>query len=234
MLRNKIVVSALLLVLLIQNCFLLSCESANYSMAFPPKRSLLIGQNYKDAVMALQKNGFTNVFLRRTAENPDGTTRLTGEVTDVYVGGSTHYDEEQKIASDTEIILVYFMDDTKKGEDATPQQDPSPSQDPDAPSQSDEPNTPTPTEPTEPEKPDESGQQEGTDGTTDTPGEDEHPGDNPETTYVWVSGNGGKRYHRSSECSGMKNPTRVSLAEAQASGFTPCKRCYKNSTDTLE
>lgn len=41
---------------------------------------------------------------------------------------------------------------------------------------------------------------------------------------VWVP-NSGSRYHLTSDCSGMKNATEVSLDEAKADGFTPCKRC---------
>lgn len=44
--------------------------------------------------------------------------------------------------------------------------------------------------------------------------------------YVWIPA-GGTKYHASAECSGMKNPSKVLLSEAAASGYTPCKRCYK-------
>lgn len=42
---------------------------------------------------------------------------------------------------------------------------------------------------------------------------------------VWVSQSGSK-YHSKSSCSGMKNPSQISLSEAQSRGYTPCKRCY--------
>lgn len=45
------------------------------------------------------------------------------------------------------------------------------------------------------------------------------------TVYIASSGNG-KRYHRSPNCSNMKGATAVTLEQAEAWGYTPCKRCY--------
>ena len=42
---------------------------------------------------------------------------------------------------------------------------------------------------------------------------------------VWVSGTG-KKYHNNPSCSGMKNPSQISLSTAQKRGLTPCKNCY--------
>lgn len=42
---------------------------------------------------------------------------------------------------------------------------------------------------------------------------------------VWVPQSGSK-YHSTSSCSGMKNPSQVTKAEAERQGYTPCKRCY--------
>lgn len=53
----------------------------------------------------------------------------------------------------------------------------------------------------------------------------ETPSGNTETK-VWIPQSGSK-YHRSSGCSNMKNPTQVTLNEAQSLGYTACKRCYK-------
>ena len=49
----------------------------------------------------------------------------------------------------------------------------------------------------------------------------------PAGNDVWVCENG-SRYHRRSSCSGMIDPRHVSLAWAQANGYTPCRRsgCY--------
>lgn len=44
-------------------------------------------------------------------------------------------------------------------------------------------------------------------------------------TMVWVSKTG-KKYHSSSSCSNMKNPSQVSLSAAQSRGLTPCSKCY--------
>lgn len=43
---------------------------------------------------------------------------------------------------------------------------------------------------------------------------------------VWLP-QSGSRYHRYASCSGMNNPTQVTREEAEAMGYTPCKRCYK-------
>lgn len=45
-------------------------------------------------------------------------------------------------------------------------------------------------------------------------------------TMVWIPTNGGTKYHSKSSCSNMDNPQQVTLSEAQAKGFTACKRCY--------
>lgn len=42
---------------------------------------------------------------------------------------------------------------------------------------------------------------------------------------VWIPESGSK-YHCKSTCSGMKNPTKVTVEEAESMGYTPCKRCY--------
>lgn len=44
-------------------------------------------------------------------------------------------------------------------------------------------------------------------------------------TMVWVSGNG-SRYHSNSNCSNMSSPSEISLSDAEASGYEPCKKCY--------
>lgn len=43
--------------------------------------------------------------------------------------------------------------------------------------------------------------------------------------YIAGSGNGTK-YHSNPNCSNMKNPIEISLSEAQARGYEPCKKCY--------
>ncbi len=42
---------------------------------------------------------------------------------------------------------------------------------------------------------------------------------------VWIP-QSGKKYHSNSACSGMKNPTEVTVEKAVNLGFTPCKKCY--------
>lgn len=45
-----------------------------------------------------------------------------------------------------------------------------------------------------------------------------------ETIYVWIP-KSGKCYHKNSHCSGMKNPTKVTLQEAIDQGYRPCSKC---------
>ncbi len=42
---------------------------------------------------------------------------------------------------------------------------------------------------------------------------------------VWIPKTGSK-YHRNASCSNMKNPTQVTLSQAQKQGYEPCKKCY--------
>lgn len=47
----------------------------------------------------------------------------------------------------------------------------------------------------------------------------------PQEQMVWIPQSGSK-YHSTSSCSGMKNPTQVTISEAQSMGYAPCKKCY--------
>ena len=53
----------------------------------------------------------------------------------------------------------------------------------------------------------------------------ESPVETPIGTTVWIS-NTGSKYHSRSSCSNMKNPSQVTLEDAQAMGYTPCKKCH--------
>lgn len=44
-------------------------------------------------------------------------------------------------------------------------------------------------------------------------------------SMVWIPQSGTK-YHSHSDCSNMKNPSQVTEAQAEAMGYTPCKRCW--------
>lgn len=44
-------------------------------------------------------------------------------------------------------------------------------------------------------------------------------------TLVWIP-NSGSKYHSTSTCSNMKNPTQVSLETALARGFGKCSKCW--------
>lgn len=47
-----------------------------------------------------------------------------------------------------------------------------------------------------------------------------------QSEMVWIPTNGGTKYHRTSGCSGMKDPEQVTLEEAEDMGYEPCGRCY--------
>lgn len=44
-------------------------------------------------------------------------------------------------------------------------------------------------------------------------------------SQVWIPRTGSK-YHSNPNCSNMKNPSQVSLSQAQSWGYEPCKKCY--------
>ena len=45
-------------------------------------------------------------------------------------------------------------------------------------------------------------------------------------SMVWIPTNGGTKYHTDADCSNMIDPEKVSQAEAESAGFTPCQNCY--------
>lgn len=46
-------------------------------------------------------------------------------------------------------------------------------------------------------------------------------------TMVWIAGSGnGSKYHSKSGCSNMNNPIEISLENAKAQGYSPCKKCH--------
>ncbi|MBQ2244875.1 MAG: hypothetical protein II320_03435 [Oscillospiraceae bacterium] len=57
-------------------------------------------------------------------------------------------------------------------------------------------------------------------------GKDQPASDNGTDQMVWIPTNGGKKYHSRSDCSKMKDPERVTVSEAEALGFTACKKCW--------
>lgn len=42
---------------------------------------------------------------------------------------------------------------------------------------------------------------------------------------VWIPRTG-KKYHSNPDCSRMKDPSHVTLSEAESRGYTPCSKCY--------
>ncbi len=50
-------------------------------------------------------------------------------------------------------------------------------------------------------------------------------GSTTNSNYVWIPKTATK-YHKTSTCSGMNNPQKITLAEAKIN-YEPCKKCYK-------
>jgi len=50
--------------------------------------------------------------------------------------------------------------------------------------------------------------------------------DSNSEVMVWIPATG-KKYHKKSTCSNMKNPSQVTIEEAKKKGFGACKKCYK-------
>ncbi len=53
----------------------------------------------------------------------------------------------------------------------------------------------------------------------------ETPAPQSQERGVWVCSNG-KKYHSNPDCSNMTAPYQLSLSEAEAQGYTACKKCY--------
>lgn len=60
---------------------------------------------------------------------------------------------------------------------------------------------------------------------TDEPEVESESESTPSEPMVWIPKSGSK-YHSKSSCSNMKNPTQVTESEAQAEGYTRCKKCW--------
>lgn len=57
------------------------------------------------------------------------------------------------------------------------------------------------------------------------PAQETEPDSGDQETMVWIPQSGSK-YHSDPGCSNMENPTQVTISQAQANGYTACKRCY--------
>lgn len=57
------------------------------------------------------------------------------------------------------------------------------------------------------------------------PAQETEPDSGDQETMVWIPQSGSK-YHSDPGCSNMESPTQVTLSQAQANGYTACKRCY--------
>ena len=60
----------------------------------------------------------------------------------------------------------------------------------------------------------------------DQPNVPEQPSVPDQPSVVYLASGSSKVYHRSPNCSNMRAPVAVSLADAQAAGCRPCKVCF--------
>lgn len=62
-----------------------------------------------------------------------------------------------------------------------------------------------------------------------SPSPEPEPSPSPEPdsseSFVWIPVSGSK-YHSGPDCSNMKNPSRVTLEQAEEMGYEPCKKCF--------
>lgn len=71
----------------------------------------------------------------------------------------------------------------------------------------------------------ESAEQNSAEPTTEATPEPQEQDQQPQEQLVWIPQSGSK-YHIDPSCSGMENPTEITLSEAQSMGYEACKRCY--------
>lgn len=64
--------------------------------------------------------------------------------------------------------------------------------------------------------------------TNETESVQEHP-DDAQEAMVWIPTKGGTKYHANEKCSGMNGPDHITKSQAEQLGFTPCKKCYKQT-----
>lgn len=58
-----------------------------------------------------------------------------------------------------------------------------------------------------------------------TPPTEDTPSQEPTQRMVWV-GETGTKYHSRANCSNMKNARQITIDDAEAQGYSPCKKCY--------
>ena len=55
--------------------------------------------------------------------------------------------------------------------------------------------------------------------------DDDSDDESPSEEMVWIPKTGSK-YHKNSNCSNMKKPSKVTKSQAISWGYEPCKKCY--------
>jgi len=190
-----------------------------------PKSSVdLESLEYEEVVLLFEDAGFTNV--ETVGEDVEYSADVkTGSIIAISVDDNSVFDADAEFEPDVPVLVYYRVVGPAPEPEPEPTPTPTPTPDPDpeptpiptpTPKPDPEPApTPTPT-PSQP-----SGGNQG-DGTTDK--ETETPSGN--TAMCWIPTNGGTKYHTKSGCSNMEDPIQVTVNEAQARGFTACKRCH--------
>ena len=58
---------------------------------------------------------------------------------------------------------------------------------------------------------------------TQKPEQEDHTENDAQMVWIPMTG---KKYHSKANCSGMKDPSKITITEAQNRGYTPCKKCW--------
>lgn len=222
----------------------------------PSGSSVLAGRDYNDVVSIFEEAGFTNIKLEPIDDLILGWLTKDGEVEDVSVGGSVDYDADEWVPANTEVIIRYHTFPQKSSETTTNTdvQKP-PDSDSSAVTEHihslvDATCTSSQSCLTCGEIVGEPLGHDWKDATCSTPkscnvcgiilgSASNHTYKNGKCTtcgktdtdyvsevMVWIPTKGGTKYHSRSNCSNMDDPEKVTKSEAEALGFTACKRCH--------
>lgn len=175
-------------------------EDAITSLVSPMSSSEYKGKKYGAVQRVFADAGF-EVVLNPIEQNASETTNKNADVIDVAINNQKEFEKNDIFPVGSEVIVNYskiIKDEMQEVSKEVSAQSPI-----------------NKTETSESTIVDNSADTVSVPSVADTQGE-----------LVWIPTNGGKKYHSKSSCSGMNGPMQVSIDQAIANGFTPCKRCH--------
>lgn len=89
-------------------------EEKSNDISITNSSSELMGRDYKDVVLKLQENGFTNIKTEAVDDLIIGLLNTDGEVEQVEINGSIDFSSGKKFPKDAEIIVTYHTFPTTK------------------------------------------------------------------------------------------------------------------------